>query len=103
MKNTSLTQYCTAAVLFAVILLSGCSTPAEAPAPPPPPPAQVVVDYDAQALTSYRQARQFVAEGRYELAREQYLIALAIARNDYMRERLMHELKAADLMLRSSR
>ncbi|MFV0421344.1 hypothetical protein [Oleidesulfovibrio sp.] len=102
MKKASFIQYGTAVSLLAVLLLSGCSTPADAP-PPPPPPAQVVVDYDAQALTSYQQARQFVAQGRFELAREQYLIALAIARNDYMRERLMHELQATELMLRSSR
>jgi len=86
----------------AVLLTAGCSTMPEQ-APPPPPPAQVVVEYDSQALGSYRQARLFMEQGRYELARKQYLVALSLARNEDLRERLQHELQAADRMVRSMR
>ncbi len=89
--------------ILTVAILSGCSILERDSAAEAPLPAQIVVDYDAQALSSYRQARQFIAQGRYELAREQYLIALAIARNESMREQVKQELQATDLMLRAAR
>ncbi len=62
------------------------------------------VDHNPVSLLNYKQARIYSAQGRYELAREQYLLAYAAAEGDpVLRSTLAQELKAVDMMLRTMR
>ena len=56
------------------------------------------------SLENYRAAREYSSAGRYELAREHYLLAYAAAGDDaVLRGILQKELKAVDLMIRTLR
>lgn len=68
------------------------------------PDSMTVLEHNAVSLHNYRIAREFSAAGRYELAREHYLLAYAAAEGDeVLRERLHRELEAAVLMIRTLR
>ena len=55
-------------------------------------------------IQNYRIARQYSSAGRFELAREHYLLAYAAAGDDpQLRDTLARELNAVDLMIRSLR
>lgn len=62
-----------------------------------------VAPYTADSLHNYKAARDFAAQGRYELAREHYLLALAAATDPYLQDALAVELESVDLMIRSLR
>lgn len=63
-----------------------------------------VLEHNAVSLHNYRIAREFSAAGRFELAREHYLLAYAAAEGDGMlRERLHQELEAVVLMIKTLR
>lgn len=55
------------------------------------------------SLANYRLGRGYAAAGRYELAKEHYLLALASANSRDLRQSLSEELEAVDLMIRSLR
>ena len=56
------------------------------------------------SLLNYRQARVYAAQGRYELAREHFLLAYAAAEGDgALRGMLQREIKGVDMMLRTIR
>lgn len=56
------------------------------------------------SLYNYTLGREYSASGRYELAREHYLIAYAAAQDDaVLQDMLQKELKAVDLMIHSLR
>lgn len=65
-------------------------------------PAYMVTDAD-ESLANWHQARYFQAQGRYELAREHFLLALAAARADGTRDALTRELHAVDLQIKTLR
>ncbi|MGE4299352.1 MAG: hypothetical protein AB7E47_15155 [Desulfovibrionaceae bacterium] len=113
-------------LIVGIYLTSGCA----AVAPEPPAPAQVSqpqgcapggacldgkpeppawttgltsMPYHEHALYNFQLGRGYMAQGRYELARERYLLALAVARDDAMRMRLSEELDAVDRLILSQR
>ncbi len=82
-----------AALVFSgSLLLGACSSP-----------NMVAVPYSPETLYNIDRARTFTAEGRYELAREHYLLALAGNRNPDMRDQLAEELHSVDLMIKTMR
>jgi hypothetical protein len=62
-----------------------------------------VLEYNPDCLRNYKAGRDFAAAGRYELAREHYILALASSGNSNLRETLTHELDNINLMIKSLR
>lgn len=62
-----------------------------------------VVPYDANCLLHLKLGREYVAQGRYELAREHYLMALASSNDSETRELASHELRSVDMMIKTQR
>ena len=66
--------------------------------------AVTAIPHTPVSLSYYQAGRAYSAQGRFELAREQYLLAYAAAEGDSsLRTMLEQELKAADKMLRTVR
>jgi hypothetical protein len=63
----------------------------------------VVVRYHPDSLRNYQVARDFAAVGRFELAREHYLLALATANDPGLRDALAFELDSINLMIKTLR
>ncbi|MDL2271779.1 hypothetical protein LJC23_01960 [Desulfovibrio sp. OttesenSCG-928-I05] len=64
----------------------------------------VTTTHNPVSLAYYKAGRTYSAQGRFELAREQYLLAYAAAEGDpTLRSALEQELQAADMMLRTIR
>lgn len=59
--------------------------------------------YHEAAMQNLILGRRYMSQGRYELARERFMLGLAAARNEEMRQTLAQDLNAADLMVRSQR
>lgn len=78
-------------VLLFAALLMGCSTHVTS------------IPESTQTMASWRDARNFQAEGRYELAKQQYQLALATARTPDSQTALQRELQAVDRMLQTLR
>lgn len=57
----------------------------------------------SQTMASWQQARNYQAQGRYELAKQYYQIALAGARSIESQTALEREIEAADRMLQTLR
>ena len=58
----------------------------------------------SQSLINFTQGREFASQGRYELAREQYLLAYAAAEESaVMRDAAAREVQAMDLMIKTQR
>ncbi len=95
------------ASILAAALMGGCATMSELlPKDPPPPPTPmdvVAAPYSGNALQNFYIGRQYVAQGRYELAREHYLLALASAREEAMRDTLVTELQTVDRLIKTLR
>lgn len=66
------------------------------------PTRTVVTDHSPNSLVNLQLGRQYVAEGRYELAKEHYLMALA-ASDDQNRESIAQELHSVDMMIKTQR
>ena len=62
-----------------------------------------VNEHTPDSLANYQLGRNYAAAGRYELAREHYLIALAAANTAAMQEALAQELGSIDMMIKSLR
>jgi hypothetical protein len=62
-----------------------------------------VVDTTPDSIAHYVLGRDYAAAGRYELAREQYLLALAASNNQEMQQTLTMELDSINLMIKSLR
>lgn len=56
-----------------------------------------------EALHNWHQGRTYQAQGRYELAREHYLLALAAARSDDVRDALTREVDVVDRQIKTLR
>jgi hypothetical protein len=63
----------------------------------------VVVAQSPGCLRQLKQARDYMAQERYELAKEQYLMALAACNDGESRDVAAQELKAADMMIQTQR
>lgn len=62
-----------------------------------------VVQYDQSYLWNLQIGREYAAAGRYELAKEHYLMALAVSNDADTRDLVTHELHAVDLMIKAQR
>jgi tetratricopeptide (TPR) repeat protein len=68
-----------------------------------PPPVTTQRAYDANAVYNYALGRRYQAEGRYELAREHLLQALAMSEDEELRNLVVRDIEAADKAIRSRR
>ena len=103
MRSRTITILFCCAALFAA---AGCASEQSAPrnGNNRPGPEIVMTGHSPVSIENYRIAREYSATGRYELAREHFLLAYAAAENDAaMRDMLARELKAIDLMIRTLR
>jgi len=81
-----------ALMLLGPVALAGCAGPqAEA------------VPYHGHALYNFHLGRKYQAEGRYEMARDRFLQAMATAEDQEMRTRLAREIEAADKLIELER
>ena len=78
--------------LFAILLL-GCGVKDTEPVPP----------HNSNSLWHLQLGRDYAGQGRYELAREHLLMALASNSDPRMRHLLTHELKSVDAMIKTQR
>ena len=62
-----------------------------------------VVPHDPNSLWNMKLGREYAAAGRYELAKEHYLMALASCSDTETRTIVSHELHAVDLMIQTQR
>lgn len=67
------------------------------------PERAAVSDFDGNCLANLQMGRDYAALGRYELAKEHLLLALAASKNDETRQIISHELKSVDLMIQTQR
>ena len=65
--------------------------------------AAAAVPYSAVCLHNYQLAQYYAMAGRYELAKEHYLLALAAAENPRLRGILASELEGVDKMIYTTR
>ncbi len=63
----------------------------------------VVSPQNPNCLQHLKQARDYVAQERYELAKEQYLMALAACNDGESRQVATQELKSVDMMIQTQR
>ena len=59
--------------------------------------------YADEALYNYQTGKYYLADGRYELAKESFTLALAASRNPEMRLALMRELDSVNMMIQTLR
>ena len=105
MRTTAILIPC---FLTLALALAGCASkeePASVGNTHTAPEANVALTvHNPISLLNYRQARTYAAQGRYELAREHYLLAYAAAEGDgALRGMLQREIKGVDMMLRTLR
>lgn len=94
----------TAILAFTLIMSAGCATVSKlAGGNKDVARDAAVTAYTADTLHNYKTARDFAAQGRYELAREHYLLALAATNDPYMQDALAEELESVDMMIKSLR
>lgn len=90
-------------LLMSTLFLSGCAQNFLTSKESPPTVAEDDIPYDGNALQNYYMGREYIAYGRYELAREHYLLALASAQREDLRDSLEYELDAVDKMIQTMR
>lgn len=62
-----------------------------------------VTPYNSNFIWHMKTGRDYVAQGRYELGKEHYLMALASSDDGESREVASQELKAVDMMIQTQR
>ncbi len=60
-------------------------------------------NYHEHTMQNFYLARKYESEGRYELAKERLLLAMASAKDGEMRQTLAQELDAVDKMIKTQR
>ena len=93
-------------LLFCAALLAvpGCGIFNGTPDSSRPGADVALTTHNPVSIQNYRAARSYSAEGRYELAREHYLLAYAAAEDDpVLRTVLERELRAVDMMIKTMR
>lgn len=91
-----------AAALAALMLTPGCSL-FSGGSTGPDGKSVAAVNYSDEALHNYKQGKYYSSAGRYELAREYYLMAMASAADPLLQEAISHDLAAVDYMIRMQR
>ncbi len=61
------------------------------------------VNYSDESLNNYKQGKYYSAAGRYELARDYYLMALAATTDPALHEAISQDLAAVDYMIKMQR
>ena len=87
-----------ALILSLALFLTACSTLGLSS-----DPEMASVPYSPETIYNLDRARAFSAEGRYELAKEHYLLALAANRNPNLQDTLATELHSVDMMIKTVR
>ena len=92
----NISRLCAACLLaFALLIpLTGCGGKES---------AMGVTNYSPTSLHCLKIGRQYAALGRYELAKEQYLMALVSSNDHELRGVITQELAAVDLMIQTQR
>ncbi|SIN71941.1 hypothetical protein [Halodesulfovibrio marinisediminis] len=92
-------------ILIAMVALSGCALKSKKPVAVQRPAEYKVVasPYSSNSMQNLYIGRQYVAQQRYELAREHFLLALASAEHENMREQLVSEITAVNRLLETLR
>ncbi len=107
MRYRSLFFAALSAILLALPVLSGCSGMKKAfnsVAGAQPEADIATTEHNPVSLWNYRTAREYSTQGRFELAREHYLLAYAAAEGDpVLRDTLQKELHSVDLMIKTLR
>lgn len=93
-------------ILIVMVALSGCdamkcntTTTVQRPAE-----YQVVASpYSSNSMQNLYIGRQYVSQQRYELAKEHFLLGLASAEHENMREQLVSEITAVNRLLETLR
>ena len=73
--------------------MSGCSSVEDVVSAP----------YADETLSNYQAGKNFLAAGRYELAKESFTLALASSRDPQMRYLLMQEIDSVNMMIETRR
>lgn len=84
-------RFAAALALACALGLSGCA-----------PSTSVTAEAD-ETIDTWMAARRYQAEGRYELAKQYYTLALASARTQSALDQLQRELFSVDLQIRTLR
>lgn len=84
-------------LVLLLALLSACSSPMT------PRQRFAVPPYHGNTLSNFTVARLYMSQGRYELARQHLLLALATSRDEDMRTRLATELESVEMMIATMR
>ncbi len=84
-------------IALLALLLLGCASKEPDPRTKPAPL------HNANTLWHLQVGRDYAGQGRYELAREHLLMALASNSDPHMRGRVQHELKSVDAMIHTER
>ena len=92
----------------ALLVFSGCGLFRDAPFPEAreaqPGAAVSLTGHNPVSLHNYKTARAYSLQGRFELAREHYLLAHAAAEGDFaLQDMLEKELVAVDRMIKTLR
>lgn len=74
-------------------LISGCGGKTEV----------LSVPYSGESLINYQAGKDFLGEGRYELAKESFTLALASSRDPGMRYVIMQEIDSVNMMIETRR
>lgn len=61
------------------------------------------VSYSDQSLYNYKQGQYYASAGRFELAKEYYLLALAATSDPEMQDAISRDLEAADAAIQIQR
>ncbi len=86
--KTRLPGLCLAALVLA---FAGCSVFNSSPEK-----SAAAVAYSDQSLYNYKQGQYYASAGRFELAKEYYLLALAATSDPEMQDAISRDLEAAD-------
>ena len=80
------------AICLSGAVLAGCSSQKVVSAP-----------YADESLINYQAGKYYLAEGRYELAKESFTLALASSRDPEMRYFIMQEIDSVNMMIETRR
>ena len=86
-------KYICCAMCLGAVFFSGCAASHEV----------VSVPYTDETLVNYQAGKDFLAAGRYELAKESFTLALASSREPEMRYALMREIDSVNMMIQTRR
>lgn len=83
---------------LSAVFFAGCSLFSSSP-----DKSAAAVNYSDQSLYNYKQGQYYASAGRFELAKEYYLLALAATTDADMQEAISRDLEAADAAIQIQR